>query len=142
MWNKTFYIRKYSKAFKITGGYFYMKKIVLLVVIVLVLAFGIGMTAKAAFIKEEGKSIRKEQYHIMEEEYKKEAKMILLEKGCKNAGITLTYVTDAEGNREYVITVHHSRLDKMDAQELTLLEARLRESGSKMLMTDISLKKI
>lgn len=119
-----------------------MKKAVLLVVTVLVLVFGIGITARAASVKEEEVRISKEQYYVMEEEFQKEARMILLEKGCKDAGIMLTYVTDAEGRRAYTVTVHHSRLDKMEEQELKLLEARLQESGQKVLMTEVSLKKL
>lgn len=109
---------------------------------VLILVFGIGMTAKAASSKEGKQGFSREQYRIMEEEYLNEVHLILLEKGCKNAGITLTYVTDIEENREYIITVHHAVLDKMKEQEIMLLEARLQESASKMLLADISLKKI
>lgn len=119
-----------------------MKKAVLLVVTVLILVFGIGMTAKAATQKEAGQVISKEQYRNMEEEYLKEARLILLEKGCKNAGVTLTYVTDTEGNRDYVVTVHHTKLDNMEEQEIKILEARLQESGQEMLMSKVSLKKL
>ena len=119
-----------------------MKKAVLLVAAVLVLAFGIGITAKAASVKEEGARFSKEQYRIMEEEFQKEVRMILLEKGCKNAGIMLTYVTDAEGMREYTVTVHHSRLDDMEEQEMKLLEARLQERGQEVLKAEVSMKKL
>ena len=73
-----------------------MKKTILFVVTVLVFAFGIGITVKAAYGKENAGKFSEEEYRIMEEEYKHEARRILLEKGCKNAGITLTYVIDTE----------------------------------------------
>ena len=119
-----------------------MKKAVLLMVTILVLAFGIGITAKAASVKGEGTRFSKEQYRIMEDEFQKEARMILLEKGCKNAGIMLTYVTDAEGMRVYTITVHHSRLEDMEEQEMKVLEARLQERGWEVLMANVSMKKL
>lgn len=119
-----------------------MRKMRLLAVAVLVLVFGIGMTAKAASLKEENISLGKEEYRMMEEECMDEVRLILLEKGCKNAGITLTYVTDAEGNRDYIVTVHHAKLHEMDNQELILLQARMTEAAEKMLLTKVTLKQI
>ena len=58
-----------------------MRKLVFLLTLVSVLALGIGMTVKAASDKEEFR-ISKEQYCLMEEEYLKEVRDILLEKGC------------------------------------------------------------
>ena len=118
-----------------------MKKAILFMTAVLILVFGIGMTAKAASLKDGKQGISGEQYQIMEEEYLKEVRLILLEKGCKNAGVTLTYVKDVEENREYTIAVHHSGLDKMEEQEIILLEARLQESANKILMTDVCLRR-
>lgn len=116
-----------------------MKKLVILLTAVVALVLGIGMTVKAASSKEEIK-ISREQYRMMEEDYLEEVRDILLEKGCKNAGITLTYVTDAEGKRSYMITVHHSRLEKMEVQELALLEARMQELAEDILLTEVELK--
>ena len=117
-----------------------MKKMGLLIIAVFVLVFGIGMTAKAASFQEEAKGLYQEQYGMMEEEYVREARLILLEKGCKNAGVTLTYVTDIEGNRKYTVTLHHSRLNKMKAQELALLHSRLQESAEEILFARVYLK--
>ena len=119
-----------------------MKKMGLLLTAVMILIFGIGMTAKAASFKEEKSGFSKEQYCIMEEEYVNEVKLILLEKGCKNAGITLTYITDIEGNRDYTVTVHHNRLDKMEVQELKLLEARLQESAQNLLLAEVAFRQL
>lgn len=117
-----------------------MKKIVLLTVTVMIIMLGINMTAKVASAKEN--SVSREQYRILEEEYKNEVRMILLEKGCKNAGIMLTYIADIEGKRDYVVTVCHSKLDKMKEQEILLLKARLQESGKEILMANVDLKRI
>ena len=118
-----------------------MKKMALLLSTIVALVLGIGMTVKAASLNENVK-ISKEQYHMMEEEYLEEVREILLEKGCKNAGITLTYITDAEENRSYKVTVHHPRLEQMGTQELGLLEARLQECAEIMLFAEVELKQL
>ena len=119
-----------------------MKKMGLLVVAVFVLAFTIGMSAKAASFKEDSRVLSEKQYRTMEEEYINEVRMILLEKGCKNAGIALTYVEDAIGNREYTVTIHHTRLEKMNNQELALLKSRMQESAEEILLTGVSMKQL
>ncbi len=119
-----------------------MKKMGLLVIAVLTLVWGISMTAKAASFKGDAIRISNEEYRMMEEEYVNEIRLILLEKGCRNAGITLTYVTDAEGNRNYTVALHHSRLDKMEVQEKVLLESRLQECAEKILFAEVSLKQL
>ena len=118
-----------------------MKKIIFVLTMVTVLVLGIGMTVRAASFKESYK-ISKEQYRVMEEEYLDEVRDILLEKGCKNAGITLTYITDAEENRSYTVTVHHTKLEKMEEQELALLEARIHESGEKVMLAEVEFKQL
>lgn len=120
----------------------FMKKMGLLMIAILVLVLGIGMTVKAASFKEKEKIFNDEQYRMMEKEYVNEIRLILLEKGCKNAGIALTYVTGAEGNRDYTLTLHHARLEKMEVQELALLESRLQESAEKILFAGVSLKQL
>ena len=119
-----------------------MKKMGLLLTVVLVLAFTISMTAKAASFKEDRREVSDKQYRVMEEEFLSAARMILLEKGCKNAGITLTYIMDVQGNRTYTMTMHHVRLDNMETKEMALLESRLQERAEEILFTEIILKRI
>ena len=118
-----------------------MRKIVVLLTTAVVLVLGIGMTVKAASSKEIIE-ISKEQYRVMEEDYLEEVRDILLEKGCKNAGVTLTYVTDAEENRSYIVTVHHARLEDLQSQELLLLEARMQELAEVTLFADVELEQL
>ena len=118
-----------------------MKKMVIIITAVVFFVLGIGMTVKAASATEEMK-ISKEQYHIMEADYLEEVRELLLEKGCKNAGITLTYVTDAEEHRSYVVTIHHARLEDMESQEMALLKARMQESGRDMLLAEVEVKQL
>lgn len=119
-----------------------MKKMVVLLVVVLVLVYNIGINVKAAVLKEENSGFSAEQYAAMEEEYVNEIRMILLEKGCKNAGITLTYITDGQGNRNYTLTFHHARLEKLADKEIALLTSRLQESAEKILLTEVLLRQL
>ena len=118
-----------------------MRRLVVLLMAAVVFVLGIGMTVKAASSKEMIE-ISKEQYRLMEEDYLEEVRDILLEKGCRNAGITLTYVTDAENNRSYTVTVHHNRLEDLEAQELKLLEARLQELAEVTLLAEVELAQL
>ena len=119
-----------------------MKRAGFLVAAVLILALGIGMTAKAASQRAENITYSKEQYCMMEEEYLEEVRDILLEKGCKNAGVTLTYITDNAGSRRYIVTVHHAKLKKIDTQQWTLLQAKIQESAERMLFAEVELKQL
>ena len=119
-----------------------MKKVVVLVGMVLVMALGIGMSVMASSKEVEGTVISAEDYAVLEQECMQEVKNILLEKGCKNAGITLTYVADMEGNREYTVSVHHKNLDIMDAEEYGILQARIKEAVRDILLGNANFKKI
>ena len=113
-----------------------MKRVVIFLGIILGLAFGFGISAKAVSEKE---FMSKEEYCRLEEAYVEEVRLILLEKGCKNAGVTLTYITDAEGTREYALTIHHRKLEEMKEQEWKLLQARMQETGEYFLGSNGSL---
>lgn len=117
-----------------------MRKSGFLLTMVLVLILGVTMTVKVSAAEHEAKN-RKDR-SLLEGEYLEEVQQILLEKGCKNAGVTLTYVTDTEGDLEYTLTIHHVKLEKMENCEYTLLKARIEEKARKMLASDICLKQI
>ena len=119
-----------------------MKRAGFLVAAVLILALGIGMTAMAASQRAEDIIYSKEQYCMMEEEYLEEVRDILLEKKCKNAGVTLTYITDTAGSRRYIVTVHHTKLKKMDSKQWTLLQERIQESAERILFAEVELKQL
>ena len=56
-------------------------------------------------------------YQDLEKEYVKEVRAFLSEQGFENSGVTLTRVVDAQGKREYDVTLHHKYLDKLCAEE-------------------------
>ena len=117
-----------------------MRRMIMLVAVVMVLAMGIGMSVMAATDKEASYVISNEQYKEMEQECLQEVKLILLEKGCKDAGVTLTYVTMEDGSREYTVCVHHAKLDVMESEEYGLLQARIKELVRDNLMAEASIK--
>ena len=119
-----------------------MRRVVMFIVVVMVLAMGIGMSVMASSEKEMSYVISNEEYKAMEQECLQEVKMILLEKGCKDAGVTLTYVTMEDGSREYTVCVHHAKLDVMESEEYGLLQARIKDAVRDNLMAKASIKRI
>ena len=53
-------------------------------------------------------------YSQMEQDYKANLKEVLEEAYCNNSGITITHVTDEEGNRSYQVVIHHKLIDGME----------------------------
>ena len=119
-----------------------MRRVVMFVVVVMVLAMGIGMSVMASSEKEMSYVISNEEYKAMEQECLQDVKAILLEKGCKDAGVTLTYVTMEDGSREYTVCVHHVKLDVMESEEYGLLQARIKDAVRDNLMAKASIKRI
>ena len=119
-----------------------MRRAVMFVVVVMTLVMGIGMSVMASSEKEMTYVISNEEYKEMEQECLQDVKAILLEKGCKDAGVTLTYVIGEDGSREYTVCVHHAKLEVMESEEYGLLEARIKDAVKDTLMTNAYLKKI
>lgn len=118
-----------------------MRKIIVITGMILILALGFGMSALA--VSTEERVPNAEEYRNMEAEYIEKIRYILLEKGCKNAGITVTYIVDNEARREYTVTIHHRKLEKMTTEEWALLQARIQETGMGILLnSDIHMVKI
>lgn len=117
-----------------------MRKMVLLLGTIMMLALGFGMSVMAFSTGE--KDFSKEEYREMEAEYLEEARQILLEKGCKNAGITLTYIVDQEDNRKYTVSVHHRKFEEFNQEARVLLQARMKEAGELFLDGKIHMVKI
>lgn len=117
-----------------------MRKMGVCFTLILVLVLGVTMTVKvSAAGKEQSRSKNRQ---AVEEEYLEEVKLILLEKGCKNSGVMLNYVTDAEGNLEYTLTLHHARLEKMEKDEWLLMTARIQEKAQLFFDSEVHLKQI
>ena len=113
-----------------------MKKLVWTIMVAILMVSGISSTVKAASFGEEVQ-ISATEYKIMEEEYINCVKQILLEKGCKDAGVSLTYVTDGKNGREYTVTIHHKKLERLEKDEFSLLMNRIEEAGERILFCEI-----
>lgn len=53
-------------------------------------------------------------YRAQEKELVQETREYLNQAGFIDSGVMLTKVLEANGSREYTITIHHSKIDKMD----------------------------
>ena len=116
-----------------------MKKIAWVMMVAFLLVSGISSTVKAATVKEEVQFTR-EEYKEMEKEYVHQIRLILLEKGCKDAGITLTYVITNDEERQYTVTIHHKELDNLTGEEFSLLRGRIEDTGKNYLFCETKVK--
>ena len=61
--------------------------------------------------------IEEEYYRQLEQEYVQQVRRYLAECGYENSGVMLTHVVTEDGCREYTVTVHHGRLDKLTEED-------------------------
>lgn len=64
-------------------------------------------------------------YKEKEEGLVKAAKTFLNGEGFVHSGVMLTRVVDIDGTREYTLTVHHGKIDKLDEESRLLLMEEL-----------------
>lgn len=68
-----------------------------------------------------------EYYQKKEQDLTGEIGEFLKKEGLENSGIMVTRVVEENGSRLYTVTVHHGRIDAMDAAERAELLSRLQE---------------
>lgn len=91
------------------------------VVLVCVIGFCVAITVKGQTSNTVDE--KEAYYRTAEAQLLSDTKVYLSEQGFANSGVTLNRIVDAEGKREYTFTIHHSRIDVMDAaQHLDLQE--------------------
>ena len=83
--------------------------------LVLVIAFSIAGTVSSKELKES----KEEQYYYqrLEQEYVQKMRKYLSEEGFENSGVMLTRTVHEDGFREYRISIHISRFDKLSEEE-------------------------
>lgn len=100
------------------------------VLLVCIIAFCIAGTVKG---QEPGPNAEMEAwYREVEGQLLDDTKAYLSQEGFCNCGVTLNRIVDADGNREYTFTIHHSRIDKMsdaDRHDL-MLDLSTREDSA------------
>lgn len=66
-------------------------------------------------------------YSEKEKELVAETRAFLAREGFRDSGVMLTRVIDRDGRREYTLTVHHGRIDKMEEEDRQDLLESLRK---------------
>lgn len=61
-----------------------------------------------------GEKEREQFYLVKEKEFRQDIREFLQQEGYQNSGVTVTRVVEADGTRNYTVTVHHERIDDMD----------------------------
>ena len=100
-----------------------LKWILTTIVLILVTAFSIAGTVIS---KNDFKAGELEQYYLQKEkQLTEDVRDFLNQKGYRNSGVTVTRVVEANGNREYTVTVHHGDIDRMTEGERTVLAGEM-----------------
>ncbi len=66
--------------------------------------------------RTESKSGR-QYFAAMEKEYRSDMSALLNEKGYQNSGITIRWVSEKEGVRDYTVMIHHRNIKLLDEEE-------------------------
>ncbi len=104
-------------------------------ILVCIIAFCIAGTVKG---QESGTNAEMEAYYReLEGQLLEDMKAYLSQEGFYNSGVTLNRIVDAEGNREYTFTIHHSRIDKMSDADRHNLAFELSTRKVSALSTDV-----
>ena len=64
-------------------------------------------------------------YRDKERQLVKDIRDYLKEQGYRNSGVMLTRVIEQDGTRNYTVTVHHEKIDKMDGEARKNLQINL-----------------
>ncbi len=75
-------------------------------------------------------------YRAQEQEYERELRALLEEKGYRNSGVMMNSITQADGARSYIITIHHKKIEALDNMEKSALAAQCQDI--KVLMENCS----
>ncbi len=95
------------------------------ITIILVLATAYFCTATAMSRTNLSNRELEAYYQEKEQELVERTRTFLNQEGFANSGVMLTRVVDAEGSRQYTLTVHHGRIDKMAEEDRACLLAEL-----------------
>lgn len=76
----------------------------------------------------------KQYYSAMEKEFYADMKELLTQKGYINSGITIRWVLEETGERNYTVMIHHRRISQLDdagKEELLqeLMKTEFRDTG-------------
>jgi len=109
----------------------YMKKNAMFILITMVLIVASSLLLSLTVKSKETSSLSSEaHYQLLEKQMVKDVRHYLDENGYKNSGITLTRVVDDENQtREYTLTLHHDKMDRMEEEEREILGQTVLQFG-------------
>ena len=97
---------------------------VVTVVLILIIVLCVGGTARS----ESRDEAQRVENRVQEQQLLKDVRQYLKNNGYTNSGVTLTYVTDADGDPEYTFTIHHKRINYMSEEEREAFSAELMQA--------------
>ena len=80
----------------------------------LVLIAAMGISATVISQDKDMSKVEQQYYKEMEREYVKDLRALLANKGYSNSGVTMNRVINEDGSMEYLVTIHHKRISKLD----------------------------
>ena len=95
---------------------------VVTVVLILIIVLCVGGTARSESRDEAQRVENRVQEQLTD------VRQYLKNNGYTNSGVTLTYVTDADGDPEYTFTIHHKRINDMSEEEREAFSAELMQA--------------
>lgn len=102
---------------------------IFMMTVVLLICVNVFCIAGTVMSQSKDNILKEEAYaRSLEQAYKKELKQILSEQGCSDSGITMTRVVDEKGRREYTVTIHHKKIDRMSEGERRQLSSHLEKA--------------
>ena len=97
---------------------------VVTVVLILIIVLCVGGTARS----ESRDEAQRVENRVQEQQLLMDVRQYLKDNGYTNSGVTLTYVTDADGDPEYTFTIHHKRINDMSEEERAALSEELMQA--------------
>lgn len=93
---------------------------------ILILVFSVAKTVFGMQADDYG--LNNPYYKQMEEKYLEEVKAELADWGMENSGLSLTKVIVPNGEREYTLTLHHHKMNRMNEREREEVISRLEKT--------------
>ena len=97
---------------------------VVTVVLILIIVLCVGGTVRS----ESRDGAQRVENRVQEQQLFTDVRQYLKDNGYANSGVTLTYVTDADGDPEYTFTIHHKRINDMSEEEREAFSAQLMQA--------------
>lgn len=94
------------------------KQISFTIILTMILVVSIALCISVTAITQAKNDHRAETeyYRDMEQEYVQKLRSFLGENGYSNSGVTMTEVVEADGSRNYTVTIHHQKINNLSAE--------------------------